>query len=268
MAPAIDDLKEFERIADAEIAKLALWQQPIRSILSVIYLSADSKYVGGRFNRKGLRDDEIGTAIITRMSHVASHFGECSRESGVDIDDALSVLNQQFQADIEQLLGYAHFCEVMPLTRRGSFSVKREDSGFVLSHPDEEFVRHEENDIMMSEMVLPHDLAPPPYPIENCKLMMKAWPNVPASALIEVLKEAYDHYIENVFELPLLSDEAFDESFDFSRRDFISMRAALMAYADFCLGMADAAELLSSRACTRPRRERLQKRSANGWLPF
>ena len=32
-----------------------------------------------------------------------------------------------------------------------------------------------------------------------------------------------------------------------------------MAYADFCLGMADAAELLSGRAFTRPRRQMLQR---------
>ena len=197
--------------------------------------------------------------MITRMSYVVRLFERCSRQTGADIDDALSVVDEQFKTDIDQLLGYAHFCEVMPLARRGFFSVERGPSVFVLSHPDEEFVKHEENDILMSEMVLPHDLAPPPYPIENCKRMIRAWPRIPGDALIEVLKGAHDHYIENVFELPLLSDEAFDEVFDFSRTDFIRIRAACMAYADFCLGMADAAELLSGRAFTRPRREMLQK---------
>jgi hypothetical protein len=56
-----------------------------------------------------------------------------------------------------------------------------------------------------------------------------------------------------------MSDEAFKECFDFSRSDFIRMRAALMAYADFCLGMADAAEVLSERAFTRPKRAILQR---------
>src|SRR5690606_5911245 len=56
-----------------------------------------------------------------------------------------------------------------------------------------------------------------------------------------------------------LSDEAFQEGFNFSRTDFIRMRAALMAYADFCLGMADAAEVLSARAFTRPKRAILQR---------
>lgn len=259
MASALEELQEFEKQADIEIAKLSLWKQPIRSILSLIYLSADGRYVGTRFNRRRPRNEEAGSAMISRMSYIAHFFSKCPREVGADIDDALSVVDGQFKADIEQLLGYAHFCEIMPLVRRGFFSVERHPSGFVLKHPNEEFVRHEENDILMSEMALPHDLAPPPYPIESCKRMIKAWPEIPGDALIGVLKGAYDHYIENVFEFPLLSDEAFQESFDFSRADFIRMRAGLMAYADFCLGMADAAEILSERAFTRPKRTILQR---------
>ncbi len=259
MANALEELQEFEKRADIEIAKLSLWKQPIRSILSLIYLSADGQYVGKRCNRRGPSNEEVGTAMITRMSYIARFFGECSHEMGADIDDALSVVNGQFKADIEQLLGYANFCEIMPLARRGFFSIERHPSGFVLSHPNEGFVKHEENDILMSEMALPHDLAPPPYPFESCTRMIKAWPHIPGDALIEALKGAYDHYIKNVFEFPLLSDEAFLEGFDFSRADFIRMRAALMAYADFCLGMADAAEVLSEKAFTRSRRAALQR---------
>lgn len=259
MAGALKALEDFEAYADAEITKLALWGQPVRSILSLIYLSADGQYVGTRFKRSGQRDDEVGTAMITRMSYVFRLFAKCPRVTGANIDDALSVVDEKFGQDIKQLLGYAHFCEVMPLVRRGFFSVERQPSAFKLSHPSKDFMRHEENDILMSEIVLPHDLAPPPYPIENCKRMVKAWPNLPGDALSEVLKGAFDHYIGNVFELPLLSDEAFEEAFEFSREDFNRFRAALMAYADFCLGMADAAELLSTRAFTRPRRLKLQK---------
>lgn len=259
MTSGFKELEEFEKQADIAIAELSLWRQPIRSILSMIYLSADGQYVGTRFCRKGPRNDEVGTAMITRMSYVAHFFGKCSRQVGADVDDALSVIDCEFQADIEQLLGYAHFCEIMPLVRRGSFSVERQPSAFVLSYPNEEIVKHEEYDILMSETVLPHDLAPPPYPLENCKRMIKEWPNVPGDALIEVLKGAYDHYISNVFELSLLNDEAFEEAFGFSRADFINIRAALMAYADFCLGMADAAEVLAARAFTRPRRATLQR---------
>lgn len=102
----LNTLEEFEEYADTEIAKLALWRQPIRSVLSLIYLSADAQYVGARFNRKRPRNDEVGTAMITRMSYVARHFGDCSREIGADIDDALSVVDDRFQRDIGHLLGY------------------------------------------------------------------------------------------------------------------------------------------------------------------
>jgi len=115
MVAALKELQAFEEQADAEIAKLALWRQPIRSILSLIYLSADGQYVGTRFNRKGRRNDEVGTAMITRMSYVACLFGKCSREIGADIDDALSVVDERFKTDIEQL---ASFISQFTLFRR------------------------------------------------------------------------------------------------------------------------------------------------------
>jgi hypothetical protein len=268
METALEILQKFEKQADVSIAKISLWKHPIRSILSLIYLSADGQYVGTRFARNGQRDDDVGTAMITRMSYVTKFFGRCSHQIGADIDDALSVVDSQFQSDIEQLLGYAHFCEIMPLVRRGFFNVERQPSAFLLSHPNEEYVKHEEYDILMSEMVLPHDLVPPPYPLNDCVRMVKAWPNLPSDALINVLKGAFDHYTANVFELPLLSEDAFRDCFGFSRQDFVRMRSALMAYADFCLGMADAAELLAARAFTRFRRTNMQRETREWAAPL
>lgn len=43
MAGALKELEDFEAYADAEITKLSLWGQPVRSILSLIYLSADGQ---------------------------------------------------------------------------------------------------------------------------------------------------------------------------------------------------------------------------------
>lgn len=268
MISALEELLEFEKQADIEIANLSIWKQPIRSVLSLIYLSADRQYVGDRTDRRRSRNEEVGTAMISRMSYIAQFFSQGSREVGADIDDALSVVNDQFRTDIEQLLGYGHFCEIMPLVRRGFFSVEHHTSGFVLKHPSEQFISHEEIDILMSEMALPHELAPPPYPIDNCMQMMKDWPTISGDALIEVLKVAYYHHIGNVVEFPLMSEEAFQEGFGFSRADFIRIRAGLMAHADFCLGMADAAEVLSRRAFTRPKRAILQREVREWVAPF
>ncbi len=260
MASALQDLAEFEKHADAAIAKLSVWQLPVRSLLSLIYLSADSQYVGGRFSRqKSQRHEDVGTAIITRMSYVMKFLEQGSREIGADIDDALSVFDEGLQGDIKELLGYAHFCEVMPLARRGFFTVEPAPAGFKLQHPNQQFAAHEEADILLSEITLAHDLAPPPYPIDACKRLVKAWPIIPADDLVKVLQDAYRHYLQNVFEMPLLDGDGFGESFGFSRSDFVQLRAALMAYADFCLGMADAAERLAASAWTRPRRQALER---------
>ena len=64
MADATKELQDFEEHADAQIAKLALWRMPVRSILSLIYLSADGQYVGTRFLRKRPRNDEVGKNLI------------------------------------------------------------------------------------------------------------------------------------------------------------------------------------------------------------
>lgn len=158
MSVGLDEVLKFEEHADSEIAKISLWRQPIRTLLSLIYLSADGQYVGGRFARGPKQDDEVGTAMITRMSYVMQYFKTCDRRIGHNIDDALSVVDQGFQFDIAQMLGYAHFCEIMPLVRRGFFAVEREPGMFVLKHPSENFRQNEELDILMSEMVLAHDL--------------------------------------------------------------------------------------------------------------
>ncbi|NBU58718.1 MAG: hypothetical protein EBS23_02855 [Betaproteobacteria bacterium] len=260
MVGALQDLEVFERHADAAMAKLPLWQLPIRSLLSLLYLSADSQYVGERFRRrKSQRNEDVGTAIISRMSYVMNFLVQGSRQIGADVDDALSVFDASLQDDVKDLLGYAHFCEVMPLARRGFFTVEHGPAGFSLKHPHQQFATHEETDVLLSELVLARDLAPPPHPIDACKRIVKTWPTVPGDDLVTVLQGAYNHYLANVFELELLSAEGFRESFGFSRGDFVQVRAALMAYADFCLGMADAAEHLALSAFTRPRRQALER---------
>ncbi|WP_072386526.1 hypothetical protein [Hyphomicrobium sp. CS1BSMeth3] len=257
MSDALQELTEFEKHADAAVVELPVLRQPVRSLLSAIYLAADSRYVGERFKRKrGLIDDEAGTAIITRMSHVINLLERGTRQIGANIDDALSALDVSMKVDIENLFGYGHFCEVMPLVRRGAFSVESTASGFRLHHPNRQFATLEENDVLLSELALPHDVRLPPHPIEAYKRMAKALPIVPGDDLVHVLQAAYHHYLNNVLELPLISAEAFTESFGFSRHDFIHQRAALMAYADYCLGIADAAEFFAASAVTSPRRQK------------
>ncbi len=260
MADALQSLTEFEKHADAAVTALPVLRLPVRSLLSAIYIAADSQYVGGRFKRRrGTVHDEVGTAIITRMSYVINFLEKGTREIGANIEDALSVFDEGMKADIENLFGYGHFCEVMPLVRRNSFSVESTASGFRLLHPNQQFTTQEENDVLLSELALAHDRIRPPHHIEACKRLVKAWPILPGVDLVDVLQAAYHHYLNNVFELPLLTPEAFTESFGFSRDDFIRLRAALMAYADYCLGMADAEESLWASAVTRPRKEKYRQ---------
>lgn len=257
MADALDELTEFEKNADAAVVNLPLLRQPVRSLLSAVYLAADSQYVGGRFTRKKItKNDQTGTAIITRMSYVIDRFRQGTREIGANIEDALSVFDLSMKDDIGNLFGYAHFCEVMPLVRRGSFTVEKTAFGFRLHHPNPRFATLEENDILLSELALPQLRPPPSSDIEACKRLVKSWPKTQADDWLDVLQAPFRHYLDNVSEFPLLSAQAFTESFGFSREAFIRQRAALMAYADFCLGMADAAESLASSAVTRPRKKK------------
>lgn len=266
MTSELDDIKKFEALADEEVAKLSIWKLPIRSILSLIYIGVDEQYSGRRFGRTGGgKNEEVGNVMIERMSYVARFLNNSPRDIGSDVDNALSVVDAKTINDLVQVLGYSHFCEIMPLVHRGFLTVKATEVGFALQHPSERFREHEENDTLMSEMALPHNTQRPPYRLASCIKIIKTWPLIPAAELIGTLKAAFDHYCANVVEFKLLSDEVYQKSFGFSRTEFVRVRSSLMAYADFCLGMADAAELLSIRAFTRPRRERLQ-REVREWV--
>jgi hypothetical protein len=117
----------------------------------------------------------------------------------------------------------------------------------------------------MMELVLAFDTHAPPYPSAVFDRMLKNWPRLLANDVINTLKLSFDHYLEAVQELPLLTEAAYEAGFGFSRVEFLRVRAGLMAYADFCLGMADAAERLSARASTRSKCEALQ-RECREWV--
>ena len=95
------------------------------------------------------------------------------------------------------------------------------------------------------EVSLPVEQEFPPNPTLTCMRLMMEWPYLPNKEFQKVLEESYDHYIANLVERPLLSDEGFRAGFEFARSDFIRIRAALLAYSNFCLGMSDASEFVS-----------------------
>jgi len=130
----------------------------------------------------------------------------------------------------------------MPEVRSGYYKVKVDTAGFTLQHPSRIFSQAEERDILLTEMSLAFDTHRPPIPVAAFDRMIIDWPTLNNADFIQVLRGSADHYLSVFREPALLPEDAYKTGFAFSRVEFQQVRAALMALADYCLGMASAAE--------------------------
>lgn len=263
-----EQLVEFERFADQEIAKLDLWKLPLRTVLTMLLMAADGQFIGGRLERRREPEPEKGTAIISRISYVLPYLRNCTPEIGYDLADAIEVARPDHFRQINLVLAYAHFCEVMPQVHKGTLSVSQADLGFKLTIPSHEFAEIEELDVILSELALPHFRGIPFHLFNECLDMVKAWPHLRVDDFLKAVKPAYEHHVSNVLETSLLTAAAYEGALGFTRDQFVRTRAALLAYADFCLGMAGAAEALSNHAYTNARKTKMAQECLEWVVPL
>ncbi len=265
--PPEDALYEFERQADERIGALRLWQCPLRSILSVLILTADAAFSGGRFGRNHQPNPERGATIISRTSYLVPFMQVASSETGSDLQNALDVLGRPHIQEIKDALVYSHFCEIMPQVRNGYLSVEVGDNGFVLGHPSRAFSEHEERDIVANELSLSAIVKPAPFQVPALLRMVADWPRLDAADLLNVLRGAYEYYLTAVIERELMELSAYETAFGFDRSEYVSVRAALIALGSWCIGMAAAAEATALKASS-GEAERWQRESLEWAAPL
>lgn len=249
----LEDLYGFEKMADERAKALAIWRIPLRSLLTCLYLSADSLITGGRFSRQAEPKPQRGRALLSRISYLAQFFGTCPLEIGAHVDDAMSVVDHLLARQMAEALSYAHFCEIMPEVRKGFYELDADEAGFSLNHPNTAFAEAEARDVLLTELSLAFDTHPPPYSRTAFDRMIFDWPKLNGADIVQVVAGGRDHYLTAFRESALLSEGAYEPSLGFSREEFQRVRAALMALGDLCLGMATAAEQQCRSASRRKR---------------
>lgn len=239
---AYDQLTAFETQADMRMQGLSLWQLPYRSVFSAALLAADAAFSGGRFRNHREPDSDKGGTMLARYSYWRPYLRQCTRDIGANIADALSVMTADAHREMTQAVLYAHFCELMPFVHKKAFEVKRNEMGFELHYPDEVSARFEALDVVASELALTTLADHFRYDPRPFMRMVKTWPQVDGADLQPVLQQAYTFHLENVREDAFIGAHAYERVLGFRHDEFFRVRAAMMAFATWCLGMAHAAE--------------------------
>ena len=239
---AYEALKAFEADADSAMAALSIWGLPFRALYSSMLLIADAAFSGGRFNAHRTPDVEKGGTTLARLSLWRDYLSRNGAATKKTLRKDLDAVTPPKHAEIRQALIYAHFCELMPFAHRGAFQVEQTGDGFRLSYPTKEAERFEALDVIASELAL--TALDNSFRVDHAAYlrMIKTWPREGGKDFITSLRAAYDFHLDNIHEDIFVGSEAYERTLGFTHDEFRRVRATLMAYATWCLGMADAAE--------------------------
>ncbi|MBX5141408.1 hypothetical protein HJB79_21980 [Rhizobium lentis] len=235
-------LLSFEADADKAMAALSIWSLPFRSLYSSMLMTADSAFSGGRFNKDRIPDVEKGGTTLARISQWRRFLSLTAAEVGNDLQHALEAVTPEMHEEIRKALVYAHFSELMPFAHRGAFQIEQIEDGFRLSYPTKEAANYEAMDVIASELALTavekhFRFDPAPY-----LRMIETWPRTIGADFLYSLRTAYEFHLNNVHEDIFVGAGAYERVLGFTHDEFTRVRAGLMAYATWCLGMANATE--------------------------
>jgi len=239
---ALEALKAFEKEADKAVAALSIWGLSFRALYSSMLLIADAAFSGGRFTGHRPPDVEKGGTTLARLSLCRDYLSRTGATPRKTLRKDLETVTQQKYAEIGKTLIYAHFSELMPFAHRGAFRVEQTGDGFRLSYPTEDAERFEALDVIASELAL--------TALDNdfrvdaaCYLrMIDTWPREGGKDFITSLRAAFNFHLNGVHENIFVGATAYERVLGFTHNEFQRVRAALMAYATWCLNMAKAAE--------------------------
>ena len=237
----LNELKNLEQKIDTEIGSMGILTFPLRAHLVGMYSVLSSK-ANGNLRLGSPADIESAQAICSRLSYLFGLFCsgdvEAIGENAKDCLDALSSYDTDGSSR-QQLLAYAHFCELMPEVHRGVYNIKKDHNIFTLTHKFPKFPIYEKTDIILGDLSKPFSISH-----RSCGLIfnkifddlaIKA-PNLDnASSKIDIiLMKFYKHYLTTTVEFPVLTEEGFNTSLGVSKIEFWKFRAAWYAYAEFC----------------------------------
>ncbi|MEG4023772.1 hypothetical protein [Microcoleus sp. S13C4] len=238
-----DDLFSFEHEIDKKIAQSNVFQLPLRSVLTHLFWGIDVMVRGQHFGYSISKRQTEAEALGSRLSYLAPFLKKCTSQIGVSAIHAFST-TAQFIEDFQELISYSHFCELMPEVRKGYYEVRKFEEGFELVHPNEEFAMAEEYDIILTELSLTFLVGKAPNLKEEFIELARQVPNLNMVLMCKVLAALFQYRLNSIKEVPILEPNAFQISIGTTWEEFCKVRAALFAYADYSIGLANALEFL------------------------
>lgn len=241
----IAELKAYETKFDAWIKELSLLKLPVRAPLVALHMVADGLFNGSRLKLGHVPHPEAGNSVAGRYSYLMPLLMGCDTEPlGEDADNALqAVLDTDPRlTQMVMLVGYGHFCELMPEVHRGYYLVEGdEEAGFHLKHPSADFAGQEALDIVLSELSLTVVLnAPEPFFADLFDSLAQTVPFCDFGEMDKAFGILNEHYRRFFNEPPFLTEEGYLAAAGVGIDEFVRFRAALIAMADFARGMAAA----------------------------
>lgn len=235
-------LYDIEAKYDAHVRRLGILNLPRRALLTVLYAGLYSTFHGPLGADAGSPRPAEGSAALGRISYISDLILMCPAEpTGTSGRDAWSVIDRARSNEVQLLLMYGHFSELVPEVRKGYWDVEmREPKHFVLSHPSERHAEVEMVDIMLSDLAEPY-LRPPKSDLSDLldeALSVSLRQDVPTS--LKLVKELMDPLLEGVREIPSVSGDALKVAIGASTEEFLRFRAYWHAFAMFSLECANA----------------------------
>ena len=208
---------------------------------------ADGLFNGSRLNLDQAPRPEAGNSAAGRFSYLMPLLMGCDIEPlGEDADNALQAVKDTDpdSTQMAMLVGYGHFCELMPEVHRGYYLVEGdEEIGFQLRHPSGEFAGHEALDIILAELSLSVFLnSPEPFFVELFDGLARTVPFGDSAEMGRAFHLHNEHYRRYFNEPPFLTEEGYRAAAGVGSEEFTRFRAALCAMADFARGMASAVD--------------------------
>ena len=234
-------LKSFERQIDEKVAALPVLLLPIRPVLTAFHVFLHGLLHGGGGTPPKV---QAGYSLAGRLGHLSALLARCPAEPiGANAVDAFGAY-RELDPDLSQtrlLLGYSHFCDLMPEVHRGYFAVAGDaDKGFQLSHASAEFAASEARDILLSELALSTLAAPPPVDRGAIQRLAAMAPRLDLEELSRVLGAYAHHFNTTVLEEPVIGDEGLGQAIGVNLSAFGRFRAVLMAISQFAIDMSGA----------------------------
>lgn len=232
----IDDLRQLERDADAQIQILDLWQLPFQAIVAQMFFTIELI----DHNNRG----DTAMDYSSRLAYIYPLIAEKAAKAVPDltVNSITGNVNAEATNDIKFLNAYAHLSLLMPQIHRGLFRLSGLTNQLHLDYLDQAAEDAEIHDRMLALISTPMVISYEGADEFNTYLREKVRRGITSLygedfARVQHIKDFYER---TTFSIKPLSDAAFEEVFGLTYEQFNSFAATVRAFAELFIGLGRA----------------------------